>query len=48
MEVARKIKAEGGTKAQISVLKEVLAFENADRNRLFGEALPAGLRLICE
>ena len=44
-DVSRKIKASGGTKQQLAVLTEALSFDNADQNRLFGEALPAGLRL---
>ncbi|NLF25795.1 MAG: Hsp70 family protein [Deltaproteobacteria bacterium] len=44
-QVAKKIKASRGTKKQLEVLTHTLTFSSADQSRLFGDALPAGLRL---
>ena len=44
----RKIRLSGGTDRQLRQINERVPFEAADQSVLFGEALPAGLRLLAE
>ncbi|MCC8404849.1 hsp70 family protein [Paraburkholderia sp. MMS20-SJTN17] len=44
--VVRRLEAASAPRAWITMVSEVVALDNADEGRVFGESLPAGLKLI--
>lgn len=46
MEVASRMKSMGASAHQLEVVREHVPMEEADKAKLFGEALPAGLKLV--
>ncbi|MGF6772206.1 molecular chaperone DnaK (HSP70) [Paraburkholderia sp. GAS199] len=46
--VVRRLEAANAPRAWITMVSEVVALDNADEGRVFGESLPAGLKLIGE
>jgi hypothetical protein len=47
-EVEKKLIRMGGREDWLRLVREVVAVEEADRARFFGESLPVGLRLVDE
>jgi hypothetical protein len=45
-QVVQRLKAAKATESWIQMLEEVVELEEADERQMFGEALPAGLRLV--
>ena len=45
-EVARRLAALRAPQSWITMVREVVSLDDADRRRSFGEALPPGLRLL--
>jgi len=46
--VIRRLEASNAPRAWIAMVGEVIELDNADEGRVFGESLPAGLKLISE
>jgi len=44
--VIRKLEAANAPPAWVAMVREVVALDHADTGRMFGESLPAGLKLI--
>ncbi|MFM0336729.1 Hsp70 family protein [Paraburkholderia fungorum] len=44
--VVRRLEAAGSPRAWVAMVSEVVELDNADEGRVFGESLPAGLKLI--
>ncbi|TOZ25188.1 hypothetical protein DIJ60_37090, partial [Burkholderia pseudomallei] len=44
--VLRRLAATNGSDAWVRMVSEVVALDNADTGRAFGESLPAGLKLV--
>jgi hypothetical protein len=44
--VVRRLEAANAPPAWIDMVREVVTLDNADTGRVFGESLPAGLKLI--
>ena len=46
--VARRMESANGPPTWVTMVREVVALDTADTGRVFGEALPAGLKLIAD
>ncbi|CAB3787820.1 Hsp70 family protein [Pararobbsia alpina] len=46
--VVRRLEATSASPAWVEMVREVVTLDNADTGRVFGESLPAGLKLIVE
>jgi len=46
--VIRRLEAASAPRAWIAMVGEVVELDNADEGRVFGESLPAGLKLISD
>ena len=46
--VVRRLEAANAPQSWIAMVREVVELNAADEGRVFGEALPAGLKLIAE
>jgi hypothetical protein len=44
--VVRRLEAANAPLAWVDMVREVVTLDNADTGRVFGESLPAGLKLI--
>jgi hypothetical protein len=44
--VVRRLEAANAPRAWITMVSETVELDNADEGRVFGESLPAGLKLI--